>query len=336
MESETAQEEAVTPRTPVVAAQTVAGHASNFCRCETSGRLLKVSCLEEQRVYEDMTRTDSLPGLRPAYYGTVELEKDEEGAVIHMQLSDLTAGFDTKTLAVADIKMGRITFNPATADDTKPRPDLFNKLKLVNGGLESLCPGLQAAKAVTKRCYMGARDRSSTSASLGFRLDGLKPAHMDKPFTKGDLVNIDSQEKVQHSLGQFFEGRESVLDATVKCLHEMEKQLRDDSFFCSHALYGSSLLVMHDANGGAGVFMIDFANTVAMEAPVSHMSESMEEACRTGDDGYLSGLINLRSQLECILTRGKKARGKRPSPALEPSREPLDGGQLRSNKQRTT
>ncbi|CAB1342907.1 unnamed protein product, partial [Coregonus sp. 'balchen'] len=211
----------------------LAGHAGSF-KAGANGRILKKHCDCEQRCL-DWLMKDVLRPYVPAYHGDVE--KDGEK---YNQMDDLLSEFDLP--CVMDCKMG-----------VSLRKDMYQKMVEV----EPLAPTPeeQEQQAVTKPRYMQWRETISSTATLGFRIEGIKNCYLDR-------------------------------------LKDIRDTLERSTFFKTHEVIGSSLLFIHDKRGQAKVWMIDFGKTTPLpEGQVLSHRATWEEGNR--EDGYLYGLDHL-------------------------------------------
>jgi 1D-myo-inositol-triphosphate 3-kinase len=87
-------------------------------------------------------------------------------------MQDLLYGFCNPS--IMDIKIGTRTFleSDDSEKETKPRTDLY--LKLFGLAPDELTAEENFTKTVTKRRYMRWRERSTCSATLGFRIEAIK------------------------------------------------------------------------------------------------------------------------------------------------------------------
>jgi len=87
-------------------------------------------------------------------------------------MQDLLYGFQNPS--IMDVKIGVRTFLEDEKDDkeTKPRNDLYKKLLDISP--DELTSEEHELKAITKKRYMQWRENSSSSSSLGFRIEAIK------------------------------------------------------------------------------------------------------------------------------------------------------------------
>jgi 1D-myo-inositol-triphosphate 3-kinase len=90
----------------------------------------------------------------------------------YIEMQDLLYGFQNPS--IMDVKIGVRTFLEDEKDDkeTKPRNDLYKKLLDISP--DDLTPEENELKAITKKRYMQWRENSSSSSSLGFRIEAIK------------------------------------------------------------------------------------------------------------------------------------------------------------------
>lgn len=95
-------------------------------------------------------------------------------------MQDLLYGFDYPS--IMDIKIGIRTFleNDSDEKETKPRSDLYERL--IEIAPDEPTDEEHRLKAITKRRYMSWREKSTCSATLGFRIEAIKVNNRFRPL----------------------------------------------------------------------------------------------------------------------------------------------------------
>ncbi|KAK8768558.1 hypothetical protein V5799_014978 [Amblyomma americanum] len=173
-----------------------------------------------------------------------------------------------------DVKVGLRTYLEEELAKAREKPklrkDMYEKMVAVDP--DEPTPEEHDLKAVTKPRYMIWRETISSTASLGFRIEGIK--NPDGTSTK-DFKTTKSREQVLNAIDTFTKGF-------------------DDALFI-----GSSLLFVHD-KVAASVWLIDFAKTVSVPPGVAITHRQPWEV-GNHEDGYLIGLSNLIGIFEELL-----------------------------------
>ncbi|KAM9033430.1 inositol-trisphosphate 3-kinase C [Sarcophilus harrisii] len=267
----------------------LSGHKGNFQAGE-DGRILKKFCESEQRSLEQLME-DALRPFVPAYFGVVE----QDGEAFN-QMEDLLADFSTPS--IMDCKMGTRTYLEEelakARERPRPRRDMYEKMVAVDPSAPTAEEHAQGA--VTKPRYMQWRETVSSTATLGFRIEGIKKAD---GTCNTNFKKTQRAEQVTRVLEDFVNGDRSLLRKYVERLQELRGTLENSPFFRTHEVVGSSLLFVHDQSGLAKVWMIDFGKTVPLPPPqtLSHRLP-WEEGNR--EDGYLWGLDNVIELLDSL------------------------------------
>jgi 1D-myo-inositol-triphosphate 3-kinase len=152
------------------------------------------------------------------------------------------------------------------------------------------------AKAITKPRYMIWRETLSSTATLGFRIEGVKLAN-NKPLHE-EFKTVRTREEVSRHLKKFVkksEIRRKLLDELMNIRIALEKS----EFFMHHEVIGSSLLFVYDSHNQARVSIIDFGKTIPLP---DGMTTNHRTPWQEGnhEDGYLFGLDNLISIWEAL------------------------------------
>ncbi|XP_010870539.2 inositol-trisphosphate 3-kinase Cb isoform X1 [Esox lucius] len=268
----------------------LAGHAGNFQAGE-DGRLLKRYCETEQLCLQKLME-DILRPFVPGYHGVVR--RDEQDFNL---MDDLLADFDSPS--IMDCKMGTRTYLEEELRKARERPrlrkDMYEKMVAVDPGAPT--EQERAQKAILKPRYMQWRETLSSTATLGFRIEGIKRAD---GTCNTNFKKTKDRAQVMQALGDFVGGDIQILKLYLERLKELRSVLEESQFFRTHEVVGSSLLFVHDASGKAHVWMIDFGKTVPLPSPVTldHRTPWTEG---NHEDGYLWGLDNLIDVLGTML-----------------------------------
>ncbi|XP_029965941.1 inositol-trisphosphate 3-kinase B isoform X2 [Salarias fasciatus] len=260
----------------------LAGHAGSF-KAGANGRILKKHCECEQRCLSLLMR-DVLRPYVPGYHGDVEKDGQK-----YNQMEDLLAEFDFP--CVMDCKMGVRTYLEEELTKARkkpsPRPDMYQKMIEVDPNAPTHEENDQ--KAVTKPRYMQWRETISSTATLGFRIEGVKK---EDGTVNRDFKKTKTREQVMVAFQDFVRGNKDVLRCYLTRLEEIRDTLEISPFFKTHEVIGSSLLFVHDSKGRAKVWMIDFGKTTPLPdgQELTHRASWVEG---NREDGYLSGLDSL-------------------------------------------
>lgn len=235
----------------------------------------------------------------PSYHGLVEREGQT-----YIKMEDLLMGLEAPS--IMDCKMGFRTYledelAKALLKPT-PRKDLYNKMVALDSQAPTLEEHLQ--KAVTKPRYMQWRESVSSTAMLGFRIEGVT---IEAGSVKKNFKKMKSREQIMETFVIFTKSRQDILVAYVKRLESMQAALKESEFFRTHEVIGSSLLFVHDRRGTANIWMIDFGKTTVTPAHISLRHDVAWEP-GTHEDGYLLGLQNLIDTLQDTIQMVKENR----------------------------
>ncbi|XP_053315406.1 inositol-trisphosphate 3-kinase B [Spea bombifrons] len=260
----------------------LAGHAGSF-KPAANGKILKKHCECEQRCLS-LLMSDILRPYVPAYHGDVL--KDGEK---YNQMDDLLSEFDSP--CVMDCKMGVRTYLEEELTKARKKPSLRKDmyLKMIDVDPNAPTEEENQQRAVTKPRYMTWRETISSTATLGFRIEGIKK---EDGTVNRDFKKTKTREQVKEAFRGFAKGNQIILKSYLSRLEEIRGMLEKSPFFVSHEVIGSSLLFIHDKKDQAKVWMIDFGKTTPLpEGDVLNHRVSWVEGNR--EDGYLFGLDNL-------------------------------------------
>jgi 1D-myo-inositol-triphosphate 3-kinase len=237
----------------------------------------------EAKAYEKIMKDPSLKGMTPKYYKEIE-HKNES----FIEIQDLLADFpNTSTRAIMDIKIGTRTFLESEVANSSKRKDLYKKMVDIDPNEPT--EEEKADEAITKLRYMQFRERESSSASLGFRIEAaqLPGGKLQKSFKK-----VKTAENVLQTLKEFLGDRvEKASKELEQRLREMRTSIENSDFFKSHEVVGSSILIIYDEEK-SGAWMIDFAKSKQVPENIQ-LNHRREWEVGNHEDGYLHGLDNL-------------------------------------------
>ncbi|KAF9420740.1 hypothetical protein HW555_003088 [Spodoptera exigua] len=268
----------------------LAGHQGNFKAGPDQGTILKKLCPQEERCFKILMK-DVLRPFVPEYKGQVTCEDGE----LYLQLQDLLSDFDSP--CVMDCKIGVRTYLEEelakAKEKTKLRKDMYEKMIQIDP--KAPTEEEHRSKGVTKPRYMIWRETISSTATLGFRIDGVKKA--DGTSSK-DFKTTKTREQIVEAFKDFTSNFPNAAPKYLERLRSIRDTLKESSFFRSHELIGSSLLFVHDKRR-ASIWMIDFAKTVPVPDNVNIDHDSVWKV-GNHEDGYLIGLNNLISIFESL------------------------------------
>ncbi|XP_036380730.1 inositol-trisphosphate 3-kinase C [Megalops cyprinoides] len=260
----------------------LAGHAGNF-QAGDYGKLLKRYCECEQQCLQKLM-ADPLRPFVPGYYGVVQ--RDEQD---YNLMDDLLADFVSPS--IMDCKMGSRTYLEEELVKARERPQLRRDMYEKMVEVDPMAPTAEERdqQGVLKPRYMQWRETLSSTATLGFRIEGIKKADgtCNTSFKK-----TKHREQVKAALEDFVDRNPQILKSYLQRLKELRMVLEKSEFFRAHEVVGSSLLFVHEETGQARVWMIDFGKTVPLPPPrtLDHRTPWVEG---NREDGYLWGLDNL-------------------------------------------
>ncbi|XP_073204809.1 inositol-trisphosphate 3-kinase A isoform X1 [Lepidochelys kempii] len=270
----------------------LAGHTGSF-KAADSGTILKRFSDNEKECFELLMK-DPLRSCVPAFHGVVERDGEK-----YIQLDDLLTDFEGP--CVMDCKMGIRTYLEEELTKAREKPKLRKDMYKKMIEVDPLAPTAEenTQHAVTKPRYMQWRETISSSANLGFRIEGIK--RVDGTCNT-NFKTTKTREQVFQVFMEFIEGNTTILKKYLRRLHDIHLILESSDFFKRHEVIGSSLLFVHDDSGHANVWLIDFGKTTLLpDGQTLDHRIPWQEGNR--EDGYLLGLDNLISILDSITER---------------------------------
>ncbi|KAI4489951.1 hypothetical protein M0804_004133 [Polistes exclamans] len=289
----------------------LAGHQGNFHAGPTSGTILKKFSSQEEACFR-LLMHDILRPYVPEFKGVLNIREskeencenselktknknedkmiDKESIVSsYLQLQDLLGDFEQP--CVMDCKIGVRTYLESELAKAKERPKLRKDMYEKMIQIDPTAPSVEEHRlqGVTKPRYMVWRETISSTATLGFRVEGIKLAHGG---TSKDFKTTKTREQVTEALKRFVEGYAHAVPKYLQRLNAIRTTLKASPFFASHEVVGSSLLFVHDVKN-AGIWMIDFAKTLPLPQHLSEIRHDVEWQVGNHEDGYLIGVNNL-------------------------------------------
>lgn len=290
----------------------LAGHQGNFRAGPTPGTILKKFCPQEEACFRLLMR-DILRPYVPEFKGIVDVQESEEEnsedpelrmkrnenedktaeksslVCSYLQLQDLLGDFEQP--CVMDCKVGVRTYLESELAKAKERPKLRKDMYEKMVQIDPAAPSIEERRlqGVTKPRYMVWRETISSTATLGFRVEGIKLAHGG---SSKDFKTTKTREQVTEALQRFVEGYAHAVPKYLQRLKAIRVTLKASPFFATHEVVGSSLLFVHDVKN-AGIWMIDFAKTLPLPQHLSEIRHDVEWQVGSHEDGYLIGVNNL-------------------------------------------
>ncbi|XP_064622083.1 inositol-trisphosphate 3-kinase B-like isoform X2 [Lineus longissimus] len=260
----------------------LAGHQGNF-KAGEQGTILKKLCSREQKCLQTLM-TDVLRPYVPEYLGI-----DERQGETYIQMQDLLCEF--RTPCVMDCKIGVRTYLEEELQKARKSPQLRKDMydKMVEIDPDEPTDEERQQLGITKPRYMQWRETTSSTSSLGFRIEGIKK--QDGSSSK-DFKTTKTKDKVKEHLQYFTSNNKNVLSTYIRRLKVLRATMESSEWFQRNEVIGSSLLFVHDDSERACVWMIDFGKTVKLpeNVYVDHRSPWVEG---NREDGYLFGVDNL-------------------------------------------
>ncbi|XP_043112362.1 inositol-trisphosphate 3-kinase B [Puntigrus tetrazona] len=260
----------------------LAGHQGNV-RLSEGGEVLKRFC-EVEAICLQALMSDALCQFVPHYFGHISQDGEQ-----YIRLEDLLSGL--KNPVIMDCKMGVRTYQEEeiikARGNASVRSDMYQKMVKVDPAAPTAEEHTQ--KGVTKLRYLQWRDDSSSTSSLGFRIEGIV---MGNGKVLREFYKTRTEAQVTETLLNFTRGQVHILEAYESRLQALNEALKESIFFNRHEIIGSSLLFVHDCSSKANIWMIDFGKTVPTPEDV-HLRHDIPWVEGNREDGYLIGLTSL-------------------------------------------
>lgn len=260
----------------------LAGHSGNFRPGLSPGTVLKRHCKQEKEIYTKLMQEETLRDFVPKYYQTVAVNEDDE---LFIELEDLLSAFSSSP-CIMDCKIGIRTYLEEELAKAREKPklrkDMYEKMVAIDPNAPT--EEEHKLKGVTKPRYMLWRETISSTATLGFRIEGMKK---DGASSK-DFKTTSTEDQVYQCFANFLSGYPNALNSYRKRLKQIKEALLQSKFFQTHELIGSSLLFVHDKEN-VNVRMIDFGKTSPLPENIQINHSSAWEV-GNHEDGYMIGL----------------------------------------------
>ena len=203
------------------------GHPNTFKRDEEdpAGILVKEGTSHEKAIYEAL-QAETLREFTPRYHGHME-----NGALTLLRLGDETA--KCKRPCVMDIKLGTRTFVESEVEKLQPRRDLAVKIKAIDpDALAAEEDPDRGGPGVTKLRYMQFRDATSSSATLGFRVEGIRVEQK----SYAECKQLRTPQQLVAALSWYVSGREALRRALLEQLLALRDACEHSEWLFGHEL----------------------------------------------------------------------------------------------------
>uniref|UniRef100_A0A3P9JJF9 Kinase n=1 Tax=Oryzias latipes TaxID=8090 RepID=A0A3P9JJF9_ORYLA len=263
----------------------LAGHQGNF-QLSKGGEVLKLYSEGEAKCLDSLMR-DPLRPFVPQYHGLVT-----RGDHCYIRLEDLLNGL--RRPLIMDCKMGVRTYQEEELIKVSTKPNLRGDMyqKMVKVDPSALSEEEHKRRGVTKWRYLQWRDMTTSTSTLGFRIEGLM---MEDGSVQRDFRRIQTLAQVTEALLYFTRSHLQTLEAYHSRLLALGDALKNSAFFRKHEVIGSSLLFAHD-HSKASVWMIDFGKTTPLPESME-LQHNVPWVEGSREDGYLIGLTSLIASL---------------------------------------
>lgn len=193
----------------------------------------------EAKAYEVIMRDPILEGLTPKYLREIVKNDECESKTFisktkcsgFIEIEDLLQQFaDPTKVSIMDIKVGCRTFLESEVTNTKKRADLYQKMVAIDPTEPT--PEEKETGEITKLRYMQFRERESSSAQLGFRIEAAK---MPGGCLQKNFKKVRSCSDVTKALIDFFgTDRNRVRNHLLSRLKHIRSSIEKSDFFQHH------------------------------------------------------------------------------------------------------
>ncbi|KAJ9592957.1 hypothetical protein L9F63_015381, partial [Diploptera punctata] len=205
----------------------LAGHQGNFKAGPEQGTILKKLCPKEELCFQVLMK-DVLRPYVPEYKGHVTCE---DGDSMYLQLQDLLGDFTSP--CVMDCKIGVRTYLEEELAKAKEKPKLRKDMyeKMIQIDANAPTEEEHRLKGVTKPRYMVWRETISSTATHGFRIEGIKKS--DGKSSK-DFKTTKTREQIMQAFRDFTDGFPHAVPKYIQRLKAIKATLEVSDFFKTH------------------------------------------------------------------------------------------------------
>lgn len=270
----------------------VAGHFDSFRRNSERGTILKLTNIQELRVRSALEKANSgVFQFLPRVDRTAEMTC---GTKCVLEMEDLT--HQMRLPCLIDVKMGTRTYTEEDDASGELRPDLLGKM--LKQRPDAATEEERRAGGISKLRYLRFRDEETTTAELGFRVDGISLSGGSAAPSADDLKSVGTEGQLERVLQSFLTGGQDLARTFVELLVHLRKAFEACSCCASLSFIRTSLLLVYDHEAGlksARVRLIDFSHVYEARERLTHRA-----SWRPGndEDGFLIGLDNIIAMLE--------------------------------------
>jgi len=263
----------------------ISGHIENFQRSKDGSTIFKTTSRTEAKMYRSFAGTEVSIFL-PKVTAPI---RDSIGKRVIIEMGDLT--HEHEKACLMDVKMGERTFTEEDARSEQLRGDLLTKMLKVQP--DAATEAEVTDGGITKIRYLQFRENSTTTQSLGFRIDAVRLADgVDSEVPDStDLKLIKTEEQVRGAMLQYVQRRRVVLGSFLKELERLRQTLERSDEFMQHSFIRTSLLLVYsDVTNTTSVHIIDLSR---VSCTGGHLTHRAPWAPGNHEDGYLTGLDNM-------------------------------------------
>ena len=268
-----------------------------------------------QRTTTMQNRRSSLEEQSQGEPGHDTFRDDGSGDVHEIHMQDLVAAMTVP--CALSLLMGTRTITPDdfTPERNQMKPKLLASMLAIapDGPTEEE----KSAGAISRMRYLRFLDESTSTASLGFRIDAAKtvigPAGADSqpeklPLPNGlTLAKLREEADISTAFGVFLRNDAALAKAFLQKLEALASALNRSAFFPRHAFLRTTLLMVFDDTARTSkveLKMMNFGDAYALPAgeQLDHTA-AWDGSATSHADGYLIGVQSLIRILKDLTTK---------------------------------